>query len=254
MRPPSGFLFLEGNKEMKLNKAYDTFRQPTELHFNNILNKPYADLVIKYRPEVIYRIHRDNDMIDILTLIGSEFTATKEVRRDYLKNNENYIFVDNQIAYSAVIVTNLLAEEVVNRILPIVASEDFDFGDFIKCKTPEDYKEATRWLDYDFAFSITESSVVKAENKILKDLRLQQINLPFIRHTAISDMVFVKFELHDVHIEGEELKKFRKIANKAVVSLFNSIFNNRAVMFRVFSTNEPYKTLEVVRNNGKYLK
>lgn len=252
MRPPSGFIF-KGNKEMKLNKAYDTFRQPTDLHFNKILNKPYADLIIKYRPEVIYRIHRDNDAIDILTLIGSEYTAIKEIKRDYLKNNENYMFIDNQIVYSAAVVTNILAEKIVNKVMAAVSSEEFDFGDFIKCKTPEEYIEATKWLDYDFTFSITESNVVKTENKVLKDLRLQQVNLPFIAHACLSDMVFIKFELNDAHIDGEELKNFRKFANKAVVGLFNSIFDNESVMFRIFSTNEPYKTAKVIKNNKKYM-
>ena len=239
---------------MKLNKAYDTFLTPNSLVFNNILNKSYADLIIKYRPDIKYRIHRNSDIVDILALIGSDYIAVKEIAREELKNNENYIFVDNQIAYSAAVATNLSAEEAVDILLPIITSEDFDFGDFIKCKTPEEYKEATKWLEYDFTFYISEASIVKSENKILKDLRLQQINVPFVKHTAMADIVFVKFELNDCHIEGEKLKQFRKIANKAVVSLFDKTFNRNAVMFRVFSTNEPYKTAEVVRNNTKYMK
>ena len=70
----------------------------------------------------------------------------------------------------------------------------------------------------------------------------------------MADIIFVKFELNDCHIDGENLKQFRKIANKAVVSLFDKTFNRNTVMFRVFSTNEPYKTAEVVRNNTKYMK
>ena len=127
---------------MKLNKAYDTFRQPTDLHFNKILNKPYADLIIKYRPEVIYRIHRDNDAIDILTLIGSEYTAIKEIKRDYLKNNENYMFIDNQIVYSAAVVTNILAEKIVNKVF--YHKEVNNNNDYLKNKIILNHKEF-RW-------------------------------------------------------------------------------------------------------------
>jgi len=244
---------------MKLNKAYSIFESNNSLMFNNIVSKPYADLMIKYEPETVYRIRKHDSAVSVLekrytTDWTYEFVATKEIQREDLHNDENYIFVDNEIVYSGVVATNIPSKNAMDKISAFVSDPEFDFADLITCKSAEEYAEVSRWLEYDYSFHITEAVVVREENKILKDLRLQQINIPYISHTEIGDMVFVEFKLNDdTIITGERLRQFRKIANKAISALFNKVFNTRAVSFRIFSTNEPYKTPAVVQDNKKYM-
>ena len=246
---------------MKLNKIKDILESYNgdKILCSSVLNGVYLDFQVKFQDKVFYRLYKDNSVAKIYgrVLYDAGYYIYKEIGcidTNFMDNNDNYIvYPADQIAYSAaVVVDNMSAHDAVEKISNVTTNDDdFEIGRLFKAKNDTEQKDK-EWFDtFVSKFYFTEASLVSDDNKILGKYRIDKINVPFIKNTKTENIMYIKVELSEILLVESTLKRFRKITNRIVTSTMMDIFGEKT--FKVFPTNDPYKTQEVIKENAKYM-
>ena len=250
---------------MKLNKMIEILDKyygadnANKLYCFKSMGAEYLDFQIKHMDKTFFRLFKGDPIAKIYGRILYDtghyiYKEIGSIDTTYMDNDDNYIvYSSSQLAYSAAIVVDgVSAHDAVDKIADITTGDDeFAIGNNFQPKDKEEAEDKYWWDMFATSFLFTEASLVHDDNKILGQLRINKLNVPFIKNTRTENIMYVKAELPEVLLVDSTLKRFRKITNRIIVSAMQDLFGERS--FKVFATNEPYKTQEVVKENGKHI-